>query len=283
LIQKKAFAKINLALDVLRLRSDGMHDVDLILTPLALHDTLTFELLADSDEIQLTAPEGLGRIEDNLIIRAAKSLQQACNVNKGAHITLDKQIPVAAGLAGGSSDAAATLRGLNELWQLNAAEDVLLRLARSLGADVPYCLHHATMRGRGTGTDLSYVPPMMATDVILFKPKAYGISAKDAYSYIDTTQAFTSGHVDQLVAALTSQDYATLCASLYNSFEHVVFDRQPDLATHKEAIAALADGALMSGSGPTIFAFAREEQQVQALMDYGHAHDLQTIRTTTKK
>jgi len=282
MIQKKAFAKINIALDILCARPDGMHEVDLVLTPLKLHDTLTFELLAETTDIQLEAPYGLGPREDNLVFRAAKLLQQHFAVDKGVRITLDKQIPVAAGLAGGSSDAAATLQGLVELWQIVPKEDELHTLATILGADVPYCLYHTTMRGQGVGEKLAPIPSMMPVTVVLFKPKEYGISASDAYRYIDEAGAFTQGHVESVIDALKMSDYNLLSRRLYNGFEPVLFELFPDLAIHRTAIRELADGALISGSGPTIFAFTHTAEQTKALMTYGARHGLETIQTETK-
>jgi 4-diphosphocytidyl-2-C-methyl-D-erythritol kinase len=282
LIEKKAFAKINLALDIIGVLPDGMHEVDLILTPLTLADKLTFELFPGTNEIVLEAPEGLGAKTDNLVFRAAQLLQARFSVACGVRIVLDKQIPVAAGLAGGSSDAAATLQALIELWQLEVDTATLLGLAASLGADVPYCLYHETMRARGFGEQLSHVSPMMATNVILFKPKAYGIAARAAYTYVDVDKAFSKGHADKVEAMLTRGDYAGLCDQLYNGFESVLTPRFPDLAQHLATIRQLADGALISGSGPTIFAFAQNEQQVSDLLAYGVMQDLQTIQTKTK-
>jgi len=283
LIEKKAFAKINLALDIVGQLPGSMHEVDLILTPLELADKLTFELFPGTREIILEAPQFLGTQRDNLVFRAAKLLQERFSVEHGVRIVLDKKIPVAAGLAGGSSDAAATLQALIELWSLEIDTKQLLELASSLGADVPYCLYHETMRARGFGEQLSPLRALQATNVILFKPKTYGITARDAYAYIDEDAAFSQGHTAEVAMMLERGDYAGVCAQLYNGFESVLFPRFPDLAHHRVAISNLADAALISGSGPTIFAFAQDERKVSDLLAYGEAQGLQTIQTKTKE
>jgi len=280
MVYKKAYAKINLCIDVIGKREDLMHEVDMILTPLALHDELWFEKITESDEIILVAPEFLGAIEDNLIYRAAKLVQTYFKVTLGAKIRLDKKIPMAAGLAGGSSDAAATLQGLVELWGIEATTNDLEKLAIQLGADVPYCLYHQTMRAQGIGEQLTLVPAMMSTKVVLFKVK-YGISTKDAYANLQKYQAFTKNHVEPVISALQSEDYYQICDIIFNSFEISTFQQHLDLLKYKTEIKEIADTVLLSGSGPTLFAFAHTDMQVKQLVQYGEAQELLTITTQT--
>lgn len=281
MLTKKAYAKINLCIDVLAKRADGMHEVDMILTPLELYDELIFEHIKDGNKIILEAPENLGEVTDNLIFRAAKLLQDTYNIQKGAKITLKKNIPVAAGLAGGSSDAAATLQALCELWNITTTTKELEPLAAQLGADIPYCLYHQTMRATGFGEQLTPLLQMPTTHVVLFKVD-YGISTKAAYANISAYNAFSQGHVEDVIEGLKTQNYQNICNTLFNSFETSTFAIYKDLQKHKEALSKQADAVLLSGSGPTLFAFAKDEQQVASLLVYGEMNNLTTIKTKTK-
>ena len=280
MITKQAYAKINIMLNVLGKRPDGMHEVDMILTPLTLHDTLTFKLLPDTSEIKLSAPQNLGRVQANLIYRAAVMLQHKYAIKQGVEIHLEKNIPVAAGLAGGSSDAAATLQALCELWHIDATNEDLVLLAKQLGADIPYCLYHETIRARGIGEKLEKIDPMLKTHVVLFKPE-YGISTKEAYANLRELP-LTQGNMPGMVHALEELDYQGICELLFNSFEPVTYLKYPDLASHKVALETLADGVLLSGSGPTLFALVQDEKKVPELVAYGKMHGLTVIETETK-
>lgn len=280
MITKKAYAKINLLLNVLHQREDGLHEVDMILTPLTLHDVLTFELLSETTEIILDAPTGIGAIADNLVYRSAKLLQSTFNIKKGAKIKLTKNIPVAAGLAGGSSDAAVTLQALVELWHIETQNEMLEKLAVQLGADVPYCLYHQTMRAQGVGEKLTPLANMPRATVLLLKP-TYSISTKKAYSNLHQ-YPLLQGDMTMMLAAIAAQDYQAICTQTFNSFETATFALHPDLLMHKKAVSQYADAVLLSGSGPTLFAFVQEPQNIAAIMQYAYQHQLNVFETELK-
>ncbi|AQS57848.1 4-(cytidine 5'-diphospho)-2-C-methyl-D-erythritol kinase [Desulforamulus ferrireducens] len=253
----KAHGKINLTLDVLSRRPDGYHEVEMIMQGIELHDTLQIEALPG--EIILTA-SGLpvGCDENNLIIKAARLLQQFSGTGWGARIHLHKEIPVAAGLAGGSTDAAATLVGLNELWQLGLTQEQLSELAVKLGADVPFCLRGGTAIARGIGEKLIQLPPAPKFGVILVKP-SFGVSTAEVYQGLNLNNLGRRPDLAAMVEALQTGSLAAVSEQLANVLESVTLRLYPELQEIKETLArAGCRGVLMSGSGPTIFGLTED-------------------------
>lgn len=254
---QKAYAKINLALDVTGKRPDGYHEVSMIMQAVSLYDILSFS--PSETEIRLTCNlPGLECDSTNLAYRAAELLRQHCGISKGIHIHLEKRIPLAAGLAGGSSDAAAVLRGLNRLWELGLEPAELEQLAAQLGSDVPFCLWGGTAHATGRGEILSPLPDYPGLGVLLVHP-AIEVSTAGVYGKFDwkawSKRPATDRNIDKVRRAVMEKSFAALTENLFNALETVTIAAHPQIATIKKQLhAAGADGVLMSGSGPTVFA-----------------------------
>lgn len=258
-LRLNAHAKINLTLDVLSRRPDGYHEVEMIMQSIALHDTLEMEF--EPKEIVLTV-SGV-RVtagQDNLVLRAARLLQQQAGPEAGARIHLHKEIPVAAGLAGGSTDAAAALRGLNRLWNLGLGNEQLVRLAAQLGADVSFCLTGGTAVARGIGEILTPLPPVPAFGVVLVKP-AFGVSTAVVYRGLDLADLGRRPDTPAMVDALQKGDLDLVARNLCNVLESVTLKLHPELQTIKKRLQeAGCRGVLMSGSGPTVFGLTADQK-----------------------
>jgi 4-diphosphocytidyl-2-C-methyl-D-erythritol kinase len=261
-IYEKAPAKINLLLDILRKREDGFHEVEMIMTMVDLADRLEMEELP-RDQILLSSQVGFIPLDEkNLAFQAAKLIKERYGVKRGVYIHLDKQIPVAAGLAGGSSDAAAALRGLNRLWNLELSIDELEVLGAELGSDVPFCVRGGTVIARGRGEKLESISPPPQCWVILAKPPI-NVSTADVYGKLRANELKKHPSLQGMRDALASQSFPDLCASLGNVLETVTLSRYPEVRQIKECmIKAGADGVLMSGSGPTVFGLVSKEIKV---------------------
>ncbi len=255
----KAHAKINLTLDVHCRRTDGYHEVEMIMQSIQLHDRL--ELQPREKEISLTV-SGLtvDSGEDNLIIKASGLLQNLARPECGAAIHLHKEIPVSAGLAGGSTDAAATLRGLNQLWNLGLSQEQLMELAVKLGADVSFCLSGGTALAEGIGEKLRPLPKAPGFGVILVKP-SFGVSTAEVYRGLDLNNLGPRPDTRGMMTALAQGDLEKVADGLVNVLESVTLKLYPQLKEIKqELIRAGCRGALMSGSGPTIFGLTGDVQ-----------------------
>jgi 4-diphosphocytidyl-2-C-methyl-D-erythritol kinase len=257
-----ASAKVNLALEVLGKRTDGYHELATVMQTVDLADRLVLE---DADELALTTmspqvPANSG----NLAMRAAVALREAAKVDRGVRIRLDKRIPVAAGLGGGSSDAAAVLVGLNRLWGLRWPGARLAEVAETLGMDVPFFLRGGVALGTGRGERLTPLAGMQMA-LVLVNP---GTSLSTAAVYGRVTPAMYSdgARAGAVAAALRSRKPARVAATLYNGLEAAATGAGSDLARMRAAlVAAGALGAAMSGSGPTVFGVARSFEQARQI------------------
>jgi 4-diphosphocytidyl-2-C-methyl-D-erythritol kinase len=258
---EKAPAKINLSLDVLHKRDDGYHEVQMIMTMVDLADRLEFESLP-RDTIMISSQSGYIPLDEkNLAYQAAKILKERFQVSEGVHIYLDKQIPVSAGLAGGSSDAAATLRGLSRLWQLDLTTEQLCKLGEELGSDVPFCVTGGTALATGRGERLQPLPPPPQCWVIIVKP-TISVSTSDVYGRLRVDEIDHHPRTKHLLDAITRGDYHGMCDAMGNVLENVTLKMHPEVGGIKEMILKLgADCALMSGSGPTVFGLVQRESK----------------------
>jgi 4-diphosphocytidyl-2-C-methyl-D-erythritol kinase len=251
----RASAKVNLALEVLGKRGDGYHEIATVLQAVDLFDRLTVET-ADTLSLHADAPE-LPTDEGNLVMRAARLLQKTAGIEKGARIELQKRIPVAAGLGGGSSDAAATLWGLNRLWGLRWPRARLQDLAVELGMDVPFFLGTGRAVARGRGERLQTLPGGGGYALVLVNPRA-PLSTREVYGRVPAGWHAEPTGTERVIEALRRRNVATLAAALTNNLERVVEPVLPVIGRMKAALlAAGALGAIMSGSGPTVFGLAR--------------------------
>ncbi|MBP3040669.1 4-(cytidine 5'-diphospho)-2-C-methyl-D-erythritol kinase [Bacillaceae bacterium Marseille-Q3522] len=255
-------AKINLSLDVLYKRSDGYHEVEMIMTTIDLADRLEISLL-DSPVIKISSQNRfVPDDERNLAYQAAKLLQDRFQVKQGAHIAIEKYIPVAAGLAGGSSDAAAALRGLNKLWKLQLSMDELAEIGAKIGSDVSFCVYGGTALAKGRGEMITHLPAPPTCWVVLAKP-SIGVSTGDIYNRLHLKNI---KHPDtkEMVKALKEKRYDSVCGNMRNVLEDVTLKLYPEVAHIKEQMKRFgADAVLMSGSGPTIFGLIYHDSRMQ--------------------
>lgn len=246
----QARAKVNLTVDVLRRRADGYHEVDLLMQSVSLCDTLR---LREAEDLELTIEGALRPDPQNLILRAARLLAEDAGIAPRAKIALEKHVPVAAGLGGGSGDAAAALVGLNALWNLQYPPERLQALGARLGADVPFCIAGGCQRATGIGTDLAPVRSRLPLHLVILKP-CEGLLTKEIFGALDLAKV--SRHPDTAGAAraMEAGDVHSLIACMGNVLESVALERQPGIA---DALALLRGrGALharMSGSGSAVF------------------------------
>ncbi|MFS0565439.1 4-(cytidine 5'-diphospho)-2-C-methyl-D-erythritol kinase [Brevibacillus invocatus] len=264
-ISVKAPAKINLTLDVLAKRPDGYHEVEMVMTTVDLADRVDLTLREDG---QITLDCSASFVPDDIrnhAYKAAVLLKERYQVSQGVHLYIDKQIPVAAGLAGGSSDAAATLRGLNQLWRLQLSQDQLAELGAEIGSDVPFCVYGGTALAKGRGEQIVHLGTPAACWVILAKPPV-GVSTADVYGQLRVDEIVSHPPTGQMLKAIEEQNFSLMCQSLGNVLENVTLDMQPQVRQIKDLmVASGADGVLMSGSGPTVFALVQKEAKVHRI------------------
>ena len=256
-----AYAKINLGLDVIRRRPDGYHDLKMIMQTIGLHDELTFNV-SEGDSVTMTCSNRELPCDDtNLVIRAARLLTTEFNIHKHIDIYLEKNIPVAAGMAGGSTDAAATLIVLNELFKLGLNREQLMRYGVTLGADIPYCIMGGTALAEGIGDILTPIAPPVAAHVLIVKPPIE-VSTGFVYSNLKLTDNTIHPDIDGIIKVLPMSN-EEIGERLDNILETVTIPAYPVIANIKSCMKANgALGALMSGSGPTVFGI---------FDDYNHA------------
>ncbi|MCK4964026.1 MAG: 4-(cytidine 5'-diphospho)-2-C-methyl-D-erythritol kinase [Dehalococcoidia bacterium] len=291
-----AYAKINLTLEVLGRRADGYHEVATVLQEIDLKDTLSFESFTKhrgitldcrhpelefsqpSEKLKKTAVPAEPAKEkratpkkykksSNLVLEAAKLLQEEAGSRQGAAISIKKGIPIAAGLGGGASDAAATLRALNELWELSLSLDQLLRLASRLGSDIAFFLFGGTALGEGRGERVSPLPPFPPSWVVLFRPPVAVPSSKTErlYASLDPSH-FSEGQFTKRMVSLLRQGGEPLPSSFCNTFERIAPTAYAGLEGHWQRFCALgADNVHLAGSGPTLFTMVRGKAQGQKL------------------
>ncbi|WP_209125719.1 4-(cytidine 5'-diphospho)-2-C-methyl-D-erythritol kinase [Alkalihalobacillus sp. BA299] len=263
-VSVKAPAKINLTLDVLRKRDDGYHEVEMIMTTVDLADRIDLIHL-EEDRIVVDVSEGyVPNDERNLAYQAAKILKERYSINKGVSIYITKNIPVAAGLAGGSSDAAATLRGLNELWKLNLSLDELARVGTEIGSDVAFCVYGGTALATGRGEIIKKISSPPPCWVVLAKPPI-GVSTAEVYGKLKVNQ-ITHPNTQAMLKAIEEKDFTKICAQLHNVLEEVTFNTYPEVKHIKAQMERFgADGVLMSGSGPTVFGLIQKESRLNRI------------------
>lgn len=252
-ISIKAYAKINLGLNVLRKRDDGYHDVSMIMQSINLYDTLTIKRMENTGISVSTNLSYLPTDKGNLVYLAAKLFVDTFHITDGLYINLDKKIPVAAGLAGGSSDAAATLKALNELYQTGLTLNELMNLGIKLGADVPYCIMLGTALSEGIGEILTPLDPIPPCYIILVKP-SISVSTKYVYENLLINSDIFHPDIKKMIHAIESRDLNELASHMDNILQTVTIKNYPIITKIKEQLLELgALTSLMSGSGPTVF------------------------------
>ena len=254
-IQLKALAKIYLGLDVLRRREDGYHEVKMIMQTIGLHDDLEIRKTKTPGIQVKTNLYYLPTNENNLVYKAAKLLMDEFQIQDGVSIQLKKRIPVAAGMAGGSSDGAAVLWGINQMYGLGLSMQALMERGVRLGADVPYCIQRGTALAEGIGEKLSVLPPMPKCTILIAKP-GISVSTKFVYENLHANDLKPEQHpdVDSMIEAMRQKDLGLLCSRMGNVLETVTIPAYPVINEIKRTMMDNgAIGSMMSGSGPTVF------------------------------
>ncbi|MHB8129389.1 MAG: 4-(cytidine 5'-diphospho)-2-C-methyl-D-erythritol kinase [Mobilitalea sp.] len=271
-ISIKAYAKINLGLDVLRKREDGYHDVCMIMQSLLLHDTITI-YKSNTEGISIkTNLSYLPSDQGNLVYKAAALFLATISVKEGLYIKLDKKIPVAAGLAGGSSDAAATLRGLNELYHAGLSIEDLMKLGVTIGADVPYCIMLGTALSEGIGEVLTPLAPIPECSILLVKPDI-NVSTKYVYDNLCLNASISHPNITAMKTALSESDLVSLASNMDNILQTVTVKDYPIITAIKDKMKELgALTSLMSGSGPTVFGIYQDPLLAQKACSYFRKH-----------
>lgn len=258
-ISLKALAKINLGLDVVRRREDGYHEVRMIMQTIHLYDRLDIKRTKESGIQIQTNLSFLPVNENNLIYKAAKLLMDEFSITDGVSVKLDKRIPVAAGMAGGSTDAAAMLFGMNRLFSLGLTKRQLMERGVQIGADVPYCIMRGTALAEGIGEELSQLPPMVKCPVLIAKP-SISVSTKFVYQNLKLDDTTVHPDIDLLIEDIRAKNLYDIAAHMGNVLETVTIPNYPVIDEIKEHMLSHgAVGAMMSGSGPTVFGLFDDE------------------------
>lgn len=252
-ISLKALAKINLGLDVVRRREDGYHEVRMIMQTIHLFDRVNIEKTSEPGIKIKTNLSYLPVNENNLIYKAGRLLMDEFDITEGVSVDLEKRIPVAAGMAGGSTDAAAMLYGMNKMFGLGLSMQELKDRGVKIGADVPYCLMRGTALAEGIGEKLKSLPPMIKCPVLIAKPQI-SVSTKFVYENLKLDEKAKHPDIDQLIKDIKTKDLQGVCDHMGNILETVTIPNYPIIAEiKKNMIENGAAGAMMSGSGPTVF------------------------------
>lgn len=266
----KAYAKINLYLDVISRYPDGYHQIESVMQSISLHDLIE---ISQSQDLSISCTKEELSNKENLAYRAAEMLRATISKKAGAHIHIKKNIPVAAGLAGGSADAAATLVGLNILWQLDLNSDQLQEIGARLGADIPFCLAGGTMLAEGRGEKLSKLKAMPEAWIVLITPPLH-ISTAEVYRMLDERELAPLYLAREFYDALLSGNVSHIAVMLKNLLEEVVLPIHPEIdGIKKLAVDSGALGALMSGSGPSVFALCKDEESAKRVANIIRARD----------
>lgn len=252
-IELKAYAKINLGLDVIRKREDGYHEVSMIMQTVDLYDTLTFTR-KEQDGIWIrTNREDIPTDEHNLVYRAIRLLKETYHITQGVEVSLVKRIPVAAGMAGGSTDCATALVGVSKLFGLSLTKQVLMELGVRLGADVPYCILQGTALSEGIGEVLTPLPAMPQCHILIAKPPI-AVSTKYVYEHLDAQGVSEHPDIAGMCESIRAGNLDGIVARMANVLETVTIPAHPEIRRIKERMKENgAKEALMSGSGPTVF------------------------------
>ena len=278
----RAMAKINLGLDVVRRREDGYHEVRMIMQTIRMYDTLELTATEEPGIRVKTNLKYLPVNEDNLVYKAAKLLMDEFHVTRGVKIRLEKHIPVAAGMAGGSSDAAAVMVGVNRLFRLGLSRKELMERGVKIGADVPYCILRGTALAEGIGEKLTPLTPAPDCHVLIAKPPI-SVSTKFVYENLHLDQLEAHPDIDGIRCAIEEGDLCGMVSRMGNVLETVTIPAYPQIGQISELMKENgALGAMMSGSGPTVFGIYDDERKAMAARDVLKKSDLAQVVYLTK-
>lgn len=262
-MELKAYAKVNLGLDVLRRREDGYHELRMIMQTVDLYDTLTLEKTEKGIEMTCNI-QGLPCDERNLVYRAAALMQETYQIPGGIQIHLEKRIPMAAGMAGGSTDAAAVFNGMNILYELGRSKEELCKLGVKIGADVPYCIVGGTALSEGIGEVLTVLPNVPDCVVLIAKPD-FDVSTKYVFENLHANSLTYHPDIDAMVSAIEKKDMTGMIKEMDNVLETVTEKKYTEITTIKNIMKEKgAMRAMMSGSGPTVFGLYEKQEDAEA-------------------
>lgn len=262
----KSFGKINLSLDVVRKREDGYHDIDTIMQRISIYDTLNIKQIEGNQLIIKSNNKNIPLDEKNLVYKGWAKLKDRYKKDAGIEIYIDKKIPVAAGLAGGSTNVASFMVGLNEIWDLNLSKEELMSIGKTIGADVAYFFDGRTCRAEGIGEILTPLKDFVGYNVLIVN-NGKDISSKDVYTNIVPSQ--NSSQMEEVVDAINNENIKGLKKHGYNNMEKVSFNIHKDITNIKDdMIIHGSDFSLMSGSGPTVFGIFLDEDKMNKAKKY---------------
>jgi 4-diphosphocytidyl-2-C-methyl-D-erythritol kinase len=262
-ISVKALAKINLGLDVVRRREDGYHEVRMVMQTIHLFDRLEIAKNRSGEITIATNLPFLPTNKNNLVYKAAELLKEEFGIADGLHVKLYKHIPVAAGMAGGSTDAAAVLYGMNRLFDLGLKREELMKRGVGIGADVPYCIMRGTALAEGIGEELTALPPMVKCPVLIAKPQI-SVSTKFVYENLHLNEETVHPDIDRLVQDIRAKDLRAIAGDMGNVLETVTIPAYPVIAQIKDHMLEHgAVNAMMSGSGPTVFGLFEDKNTAE--------------------
>ena len=262
-VTKLAYGKINLGLDVLGKREDGYHLVRMIMQTVEVHDTVVVETNTTGEITMTCDNDTLPVDENNLCIRAAKLLKDEFNFDGGVNISLTKRIPVAAGMAGGSADAAAVLKAINQLFDLGLSKKDLMKRGLLLGADIPYCIMGGTALAEGIGEELTRLSPMPDAQVLIAKPPV-DVSTGQVYKALDSLKSYEHPNIDALIHAIEYEDVFGIALKMGNVLGDVTMPMVPEIQKLIEIMEENgAIRAMMTGSGPTVFGIFDDADEME--------------------
>ncbi|UJL46478.1 4-(cytidine 5'-diphospho)-2-C-methyl-D-erythritol kinase [Virgibacillus sp. NKC19-16] len=261
---EKAPAKINLSLDVLSRRNDGYHDVEMIMTTIDLSDRITLHSI-NRDRIEISLESRfVPSDERNLAYKAADAFKKKYGIKTGVHIHIEKSIPVSAGLGGGSTDAAAVLRGMNRLWKLDIPLNELAAIGAKIGSDVPFCVYGNTAIAKGRGEIIEPLSAPPSCWVVLAKPDI-GVSTRTIFQRVNVEE-LTHPNTNAVMDALRQKNFHKMCAHIGNALEGITLTVYPEVQRIKDRMEqAGASGVLMSGSGPTVYSLVEHQSKAQRI------------------
>ncbi len=263
----KAYAKINISLDVVGERDDGYHLLEMIMQNIELYDLLMLERCRRGIDIQCNKSY-IPLDERNLAYKAAELFIDTYNIREGVSVNITKNIPVSAGLAGGSTDAAAVLVAMNKIYDINADYDELSKLGLKIGADVPYCIKGGTAFCEGIGEKITKLKPFKGHILVLVKPN-FGVSTKEVYKSLDIDKIYKHPDTINIIRAMEEDDIRYVSENMKNVLENVTLKKHTILKEIKEKMLRHGSlGSMMSGSGPTIFGFFDDILKAQRCYDY---------------
>jgi 4-diphosphocytidyl-2-C-methyl-D-erythritol kinase len=254
----KAYAKINLSLDVIRKRDDGYHDLKMIMQTIDLYDEIRLKIVDDGINVETNLVE-IPKGKDNIAYKAANLIKEKYNLKKGIDIFIEKNIPSEAGMAGGSTDAAAVIKGMNKLFDLKITEENMISLAKCIGADVPFCIMGGTALSEGIGEKLTKLKPLLNVELVIVKPD-FSVSTGWAYNNLDLNDKSNRPDTEKLLDAVENKDILFIAKNMKNVFENLIAKEYKIVDEIKSTFEEYgAIGSMMTGSGSAIFAIFDNE------------------------